>query len=194
MEIREREAAREAGFDHEPGAEPRGGGERASGTGAERAPGGERGAAPPRGGLEDFVGGRVLAWAGSAIVLLGIVLLVAVAIGRGWIDEPTRIGLAFAASAAMLGAGAWLYERRGRTQAALLLAGTGLAALFLTFTAGVQLYHLYSPGLALVESAVIGAVGTALALRWNSRTIAALSIGGALMAPLLVGAQPSDFV
>src|SRR3954462_13353556 len=112
--------------------------------------------------FEDFVGGRLLGWAGSAIVLLGIVLLVAVAIGRGWIDEPTRIGIAFAASAAMLGAGAWLYERRGGTQAALLLAGTGLAALFLTFTAGVQLYHLYPPALALLESAAIGAVGTVL--------------------------------
>src|SRR3954453_11772685 len=147
METREGEAAREAGFEHEPGAEPRGGAERAPGGGrggaAERAPGGERGGAPPRGGLEDFLGGRVLAWAGSAIVLLGVVLLVAVAIGRGWIDEPTRIAIAFAVSACLLAAGAWLYERRGKTQAAMLTAGTGLSGLFLTFAAGVQLYHLY---------------------------------------------------
>src|SRR4051794_6603772 len=90
-------------------------------------------------GLEDFLGGRVLAWAGSAVVLLGVVLLVAVAVGRGWIDEPTRIAIAFAGSAAMLAAGAWLYERRGGTQASMLLAGTGIAALFMTFTAGIQL-------------------------------------------------------
>jgi uncharacterized membrane protein len=62
-------------------------------------------------GLEDFLGGRVLAWAGAATVLLGVVLLVAVAIGRGWIDEPTRITLAMLGSASMLGLGAWLYER-----------------------------------------------------------------------------------
>src|SRR3954454_13532006 len=155
--------------------------------------GGSGGAGPQRGGLEDFLGGRVLAWAGSAIVLLGVVLLVAVAIGRGWIDEPTRIGIAFAVSAAMLAAGAWLYERRGGTQAALLITGTGLSALFLTFVGGVQLYHLYPAPIALIEVALVGAVGTVLAVRWNSPAVAALSTGGALLAPLLVGAEPSEF-
>jgi hypothetical protein len=150
--------------------------------------------APSRFDLEDFLGGRVLGWAGAVTVLLGVVLLVAVAIGRGWIDESTRIGLAFGGSAAMLAAGAWLYERRGRTQASLLITSTGLFALYLTITAGIQLYHLYPAPLALLESALIGVVGTVLAVRWNSRTVAALSIGGALLAPRLVGAAPSDFV
>lgn len=144
--------------------------------------------------LEDFLGGRVLAWAGAAIVLLGVVLLVAVAIGRGWIDEPTRITLAFAGSAAMLAAGAWLYERRGKTQASLLTTGTGLASIYLTLTAGIQLYNLYPAPLALLEAAFVGLVGTVLAVRWNSRTIAALSIGGALLAPQLVGAATTGFV
>jgi uncharacterized membrane protein len=148
---------------------------------------------PQRGGLEDFLGGRVLAWAGSAIVLLGVVLLVAVAIGRGWIDEPTRIGIAFAVSAGMLAAGAWLYERRGGTQAALLITGTGLSGLFLTFVGGVQLYHLFPATTGLMELAIAGAVGTALAVRWKSPAVAALSTGGALLAPLLVGAAPSEF-
>src|SRR3954470_9481056 len=150
--------------------------------------------AAQRSGFEDFVGGRLLAWVGSGVVLLGMVLLVAVAIGRGWIDEPTRIGIAFGGSAAMLAAGAWLYERRGSTQASMLLAGTGLAALFLTFAAGIQLYHLYPPPMALLEAALIGTVGMVLALRWDSRPIAGLSIGGALLAPLFVGAESSDFV
>src|SRR4051812_7927089 len=61
MESREREATPRAGLEEGPGG-------------------------APRGGIEDFLGGRVLAWAGSATVLLGVVLLVAVAIGRGWID------------------------------------------------------------------------------------------------------------
>ena len=147
-----------------------------------------------RQGFEDFLGGRVLAWAGAVTVLLGIVLLVAVAIGRGWIDEPVRIGLAFAASAGMLAVGAWLYERRGGTQAALLITGTGLAALYLTLTGGIQLYNLYPAPLALLEAAFVGIVGTVLAVRWNSRVVAALSIGGALLSPLLVDAGTSDYV
>src|SRR3954470_8492509 len=144
--------------------------------------------AAQRSGFEDFVGGRLLAWVGSGVVLLGMVLLVAVAIGRGWIDEPTRIGIAFGGSAAMLAVGVWLYERRGSTQASMLLAGTGLAALFLTVAggvppalfvtcaAGIQLYPLYPAPMALLEAALIGTVGMVLALRWDSRPIAGLSI------------------
>lgn len=144
--------------------------------------------------IEDFVGGRVLAWAGALTVLTGIAFLVAVAIGRGWIDEPTRIALAFAGSGAMFVAGGWLYERRGATQAALALTGSGLAGMFLTLTAGTQLYDLYPTSLALAAAFGFGVSGTALAVRWNTRTVAALSIGGALAAPGLVHAPTSDFV
>jgi uncharacterized membrane protein len=144
--------------------------------------------------LEDFLGGRVLGWAGAVAVLLGVAFLVAVAIGRGWIDEPARIALAFAGSAALLAVGAWLHERRGATQASLAIAGTGLAGLFLALVAGAQLYHLYPAPMALAGALVIGLAGTVLALRWNSRTLAALAIGGALLAPPLVGAALTDLV
>src|SRR3954469_9142114 len=187
MESTEREAAPRAGLEEGEGPDRAG-----APRGIDDVEAADRGATP-RGGIEDFLGGRVLAWAGSATVLLGVVLLVAVAIGRGWIDEPTRIAIAFGGSAAMLAAGAWLYERRGKTQAAMLTAGTGISALFLTFAAGVQLYHLYPAPIALIEVALVGFVGTVLAVRWNSPAIAALSSGGALLAPLLVGADPSEF-
>ena len=104
------------------------------------------------GRLEDFLGGRVLGWAGAVAVLLGVAFLVAVAIGRGWIDEPARIALAFAGSAALLAVGAWLHERRGATQASLAIAGSGLAGLFLALVAGAQLYELYPAPIALAEA------------------------------------------
>ncbi len=46
--------------------------------------------------LEELLGGRVLAWVGGAAVVLGVVFFLALAIHRGWIDEPTRVALAFA--------------------------------------------------------------------------------------------------
>src|SRR5687768_3592486 len=57
---------------------------------AAQAPGRVRPALPQRSALEDLVGGRVLAWAGGVTVLVGIVLLVAVAVSRGWIGEAQR--------------------------------------------------------------------------------------------------------
>ncbi|MGI8595914.1 MAG: DUF2339 domain-containing protein, partial [Thermoleophilaceae bacterium] len=127
--------------------------------------------APPRPAvnLEDLLGARVLAWAGGAAVLLGVAFFVAVAIGRGWIDEPTRILLAFVGSVALLGTGVWLHDRHGQTQASLALVGTAVASLFMTLTAAVQLYELVPAGPALLLALAAGATATAVAVHLDSR-------------------------
>src|SRR4051794_36644177 len=51
--------------------------------------------ARPRAGLEELLGGRVLAWLGGVAILLGIIFFLGMAISRGWIDEPARTVLAF---------------------------------------------------------------------------------------------------
>ena len=150
--------------------------------------------APPRPAvnLEDLLGARVLAWAGGAAVLLGVAFFVAVAIGRGWIDEPTRILLAFVGSVALLGTGVWLHDRHGQTQASLALVGTAVASLFMTLTAAVQLYELVPAGPALLLALAAGATATAVAVHLDSRAIAGLGIVGSLLAPVLVDAGTSN--
>jgi uncharacterized membrane protein len=138
--------------------------------------------------LEELLGGRLLALAGGVTVIIGLVFLVALAVERGWLDERARTALAFAGSAALLGLGAWLYERRERTQASLAACGTGLAGLFLSLTAATVLYDLVPIELALVGAFVFGSVGAVLAIRWDATPIGGLGILGALSAPLLVGA------
>jgi hypothetical protein len=145
----------------------------------------------PRVDLEELLGGRVLALAGALAVLLGAALLVAMAVDRGWIDEPTRIAIGFAGCSALLLAGVALYERRGGTQAALAASGAAIAGLFATLTAGAQLYELFSVEVSLAIAAAIGGAATALALRWNARTFAGLGLLGAMIAPWLVGAEQS---
>ncbi|HVE67444.1 MAG TPA: DUF2339 domain-containing protein [Solirubrobacteraceae bacterium] len=145
-----------------------------------------------RADLEDLLGGRILGLVGGLAVLLGIAFFVAVAIGRGWIDEPTRMALALTASFGLTVGGALLYERRGRTQAALAMAASGIAGMFLTLTAATQLYDLVPAPLALVGALAAGAAGTGLAVRWNARTVGALGILGALLAPVLVGAGAGE--
>lgn len=138
--------------------------------------------------LEELLGGRLLALAGGVTVLIGLVFLVALAVERGWLDEKARTALAFVGSAVLLGLGAWLHERRDRTQASLAACGTGLAGLFLSLTAATVLYDLVPIELALVGAFVFGSVGAALAIRWDATPIGGLGILGALSAPLLVGA------
>lgn len=146
---------------------------------------------PDRVSFEELLGGRLLSWAGAVAVLLGVAFFVAVAIGRGWIDERTRILLAFAGCAALLGVGVWLHERRGRTQASTAMVGTATAGMFLTLTAASQLYDLVAVPAGLVGALLIGALTTALAVRWNSQTIAAVGVVGALLAPVLIDADPT---
>ena len=138
--------------------------------------------------LEELLGGRLLALVGGLAVILGLAFLVALAVERGWLDERARTALAFAGSAVLLIVGAWLHERRGRTQASLAVVGTGLAGLFLSLTAATVLYDLVSVELALGGAFVFGAAGACLAIRWNAPPIGALGILGALAAPILTGA------
>ena len=130
----------------------------------------------------------MLGWVGGIAVVLGVVFFLVMAANRGWIDETTRVLLAFAGSTALLGAGLWLHEQHGRTQAALAVVATAIAALYVTLTAATQLYDLVDPVLALVFAGLVGAVGTAIAIRWDEEVVAAIGILGALLAPALVNA------
>jgi hypothetical protein len=141
--------------------------------------------------VEELLGGRVLGSAGGIAVLLGIGFLVAMAVNRGWLDERARIVLGFAGSATLLVGGLWLHETRGRTQAARAAVAAALAGLFATLTAATRLYDLLDIAAALGMAAAIGALGTAIAVRWRSTTVGALGIVGALAAPILVGASMS---
>jgi uncharacterized membrane protein len=116
---------------------------------------------------------------------------VATAIKRGWIDEPTRVVLAFAGSAALVVVGLYLFSRQGRTQASLAAVAAGLAGLFASDLAATRLYDLVSPAAGLVCAGVIGAVGTAIAVRWEARVVGGLGILGAIGSPILVGADTS---
>jgi uncharacterized membrane protein len=138
--------------------------------------------------VEDLLGGRVLAWVGGAAVVLGVAFFLVMAANRGWIDETTRVLLAFVGSTALLVGGLYLHERQGRTQAALAAVATAIAALYVTLTAATQLYDLIDPVLALVFAALVGAVATAIAVRWDEQVVAGIGIVGALLAPVLVDA------
>ena len=141
--------------------------------------------------LEELLGGRVLGWVGGVAVVLAAVFFLAMAIRNGWIDEPTRVVLAIAASAVLTTIGVRLYETKGRTQAAHAAVAAGIAAFYASNTAATALYHLVTPAAGLVVAGATGAIATALAVRWRSVEIAGLGLIGALLAPVLVDAGTS---
>jgi uncharacterized membrane protein len=138
--------------------------------------------------LEALLGGRVLGWVGGIAVVIAAVFFVVMAVRNGWIGEAARMELAFAASAALVVLGVWLYERRGQTQAALATVAAGIGALYASDAATTLHYHLLSPSVGLVMAGAIGAVALVTAVRWSSQEIAGIGIVGSLLAPVFVGA------
>jgi uncharacterized membrane protein len=149
--------------------------------------------APPQPrNIEDLLGGRVLAWLGGVAVVLGFVFFLVMAVSRGWIDEPTRVVLAFVGSTALLAAALWLYERKGQTQAALAAAAAALASLYASLTVGTVVYDLIPEAAGFVVAGLVGAASAAIAVRWHSQVVGGIGILGALLAPVLVDAGASS--
>lgn len=136
----------------------------------------------------ELIDARVLAWLGGLATLIGLLLFLALATSHGWIDLPQRVGLAGGAAAALMLGGAWLHERRGQTEAAVAMVGTGTAGLLATLVVASEGYGLISPLVEVGGSIVVGAVATALAIRWAGEAIGALGLIGGLLSPMLVGA------
>ena len=122
---------------------------------------------------------------------VGIVFFVAMAVRRGWIGEEMRVVLAFLGSGALVGAGLYLFISQGRTQASLAAVASGLAGLYASDVAATRLYDLVSPVVGLACAGLIGALGTAIAIRWETRLVGAIGILGALASPILVQAETS---
>jgi len=139
--------------------------------------------------LGDRLGGQWLAWIGGAATLLGIVLFLALAVSHGWIGREARVVMAALASAGLVGAGAWLHGRRGRTEAAIAMTGAGAAGLFADLIVASEVYRLISAPLAIAACLAVGGLATVLAIRWAGQAVAALGIVGALLSPLLCGAR-----
>jgi uncharacterized membrane protein len=142
--------------------------------------------------FEELFGGRVLAWLGGSAVVLGAVFFLVMAVSRGWIDEPTRVALAFLGSTVLLGVALWLHERKGQTQASLALAASAFASLYASLVVGTVVYDLIADAAGLAIAGLVGAVAAAIAVRWSSQVVAGIGILGALLAPVLVGAGTSS--
>ena len=130
----------------------------------------------------------MLAWLGGFAVLAGLAFLLTIAVSRGWIGEGARTALAGVLSLGLLGAGVWLRERRGQTEAALAAAAVGIAGTFGTLVVAGSVYELVPRPLALLAAFAVGAGATALATRWRAPVMGWLGLLGALWAPVALGA------
>jgi uncharacterized membrane protein len=142
--------------------------------------------APPKPRRERDEGwiGKVLAVAGVAVTLIGVVLLLVLAAQAGILRPEFRVAGGALLAAALVAAAWWLNARPGGRVGAIALAATGVAAAYMDVIAVTTIYHWVAAPVGLVVAAVIGGAGLTLARRWDSQHL------GLLVLVPLVGLAP----
>ncbi|MDP7705116.1 DUF2339 domain-containing protein [Mycobacterium sp. TY815] len=125
--------------------------------------------------------GKLLAVAGVAVTLIGVVLLLVLAAQAGLLRPEIRVTGGIALAGALLGIAVRLRGRPGGRIGAIALAATGIATAYLDVVAVVTIYKWVAAPAGLVLAAVVGGAGLALARRWDSEHLALL-----VLVPLIV--------
>jgi uncharacterized membrane protein len=138
----------------------------------------------PKVELADLLGARGLAWAGGIVTLLGVVFFFVLAVNRGWVGPVERVALGALASMLVFGAGLFVRHRYGQLHSAVAAVGAGIAGAYATLLAAAAMYGLVPDLAALAIAAGIAALGTVVALYWDSETVASLGLVGATIVPV----------
>ena len=125
--------------------------------------------------------GKVLAVAGVAVTLIGVVLLLVLAAQAGILRPEIRVAAGAALAAALVTIATWLYARPGGRVGAIALAATGVAAAYIDVIAMTTIYDWVSAPVGLAIAAIIGGGGLTLARRWDSEHLGVL-----VLVPLIV--------
>jgi uncharacterized membrane protein len=135
---------------------------------------------------KEGAGSRVLAWVGGAVTLLGVVLLLVLAVQRGWLGPLPRVLVGAAFGLALTGAGVWLHRKPAGRTGAFALAATGIATLYLDAVAATTLYEFLPVLAGLAAGLVITVGGLLVAVRWESPLLAsAVVVGCVVCAPMI---------
>jgi uncharacterized membrane protein len=139
--------------------------------------------APPKPRPERSEGwiGKVLAVAGVAVTLIGVVLLLVLAAQAGILRPEIRVGAGALLAAGLVASATWLHARPGGRVGAIALAATGVAAAYIDVIATTTIYQWVSAPVGLAIAAVIGGGGLTLARRWDSEHLGLL-----VLVPLVV--------
>ncbi|MFB9497494.1 DUF2339 domain-containing protein [Saccharothrix mutabilis subsp. capreolus] len=146
---------------------------------------------PPRPSLFDRLsqpgaGSKLLAWVGGAVTLLGVVLLLVLAVQRGYLGPVPRVIGGALLGSALVAIALRMHRGEHSRSGAFAVAATGFAVLYLDVVAATSIYGYLPEGAGLAAGLLIAAAGLLLAMRWNSALFASGVVGAcAVCAPVL---------
>jgi uncharacterized membrane protein len=136
--------------------------------------------------LEEAIGGRLMLWVGTVVLVLGLAFFLKYAFDNEWITESMRVVLGIAAGVALVVTGG-RFSARGYRAYGQILCGGGIAVLFIAVYAAYNFYALIGqvPAFALLVLVTAGAA--MLADRQRAAGLAVMAVGGGFLTPFLVG-------
>jgi hypothetical protein len=147
--------------------------------------------------LEQFLGAKAFAAAGSLIVVVGVVLFLKYAYDQGWIRliaPGVRCLMGAAFGIGLIGAGETVRKRIGAF-ASSGLSATGIATLYATVLIARHVFELIGPASSFFLLLSVTIVGIVLSTRGRRLFTAYISLAGAYAVPFVVGAtDPSPVV
>jgi uncharacterized membrane protein len=138
------------------------------------------------GTLEEAIGGRLMLWVGTVVLVLGVAFFLKYAFDNEWITESMRVLLGLAAGGGLVAAG-HRFGARGYRAYGQILSGGGIAVLFLAIYAAHAFYGLIGQVTAFGLLVLVTAAAAALADRQQAAGLAVMSVGGGFLTPFLVG-------
>jgi hypothetical protein len=125
--------------------------------------------------------GKVLAVAGVAVTLIGVVLLLVLAAQAGILRPEIRVSAGAILAGVLVAVAVRLNGRPGGRVGAIAVAATGVAAAYMDVVAVTTIYQWASAPIGLAIAALIGGGGLALSRRWDSQHLGLL-----VLVPLIV--------
>lgn len=146
---------------------------------------GSRPPSPPWWQREGLIS-RLLAVAGVAVTLIGVVMLLVLAAQAGIFGPVPRVVAGAVFSAALVGAGVRVFRRPGGRVGGIALAATGFAGAYLDVIAMTTIYDWLHPVPGFAAALGVAAAGVGLAVQWRSQPLAVLVVAGAaVLAPFV---------
>lgn len=110
---------------------------------------------------------RAVSIGGAAITIAGIILLVSVAIQRGWLGPLGRVAGAYMIGAILFGAATWLRKRGTRVEAIIALVVTAQIAFIATTAALIYVLEWWPSGLGSLVVLLTNVAFLAVASLWS---------------------------
>ncbi len=141
--------------------------------------------------FEKFIGENLLNKIGILLLVIALILFGKYAVDEGWLNETAKVFSIIIIGGVLIGIAHRL--RINYKAFSSVLAGGGIAALYIAIAIGFQLYDLFSQSAAFAILVVITILAVMLSLAYDKKELAVIAILGGFATPLIVSTGEGNY-